>query len=451
MKDQIQLSDHFNYKRLIRFVIPSVVMMVFTSIYGVVDGVFVSNFAGTSEFDGTTAFAAIGIVYPLIMIFGGFGFMLGVGGNAVVGKTLGEGDRQRANEYFTFITIVTAIVGSTLALFGIVFAEPIVRLLGGEGLMFELGTKYIRIVLAATPFFMLQNSFQNFFVTAERPKLGLLVTVGAGVTNMLLDALFVAAFGMGIEGAALATAMSQVVGGLVPIVYFFSKKNSSLLRFTKTRAYWRMLLDACFNGSSELLSNISASVVTICFNDRLLLHAGEGGVTAYGVIMCASFVFVSIFIGFVIGSSPIVSFHFGAGNTDELKNIRKKSTVIVFAVGAAMLMISLLTCDPICRLFVGNDRELFEMTRFGFLINALSFLLAGFNIFGSSFFTALNNGLVSAVMSFLRTLVFQVGSVYLLSAIFELDGIWYSLIAAEVLSAIVTLIFLITKKKRYNY
>ena len=444
MKEQIQLSDHFGYGRLIRFVIPSVVMMIFTSIYGVVDGIFVSNFAGT------TAFAAIGIVYPLIMIFGGFGFMLGIGGNAIVGKTLGEGNGKKANEYFSFIIIVTAITGSILALLGISLAEPIVRLLGGEGEMLTLGTKYLRIVIAATPFFMLQNGFQNFFVTAERPKLGLYVTVAAGVTNIILDALFVAAFDLGIEGAALATAFSQAVGGLIPIFYFLPK-NGSLLRFYRTRAYWRVLFNACYNGSSELLSNMSASIVTICFNNRLLFHAGEDGVTAYGVIMCASFVFVSIFIGFVIGSSPIVSFHYGAGNNHELKNMRKKSLVIVFSVGVAMLVIAALTCDPICLLFVRDSGSLLEMTRFGFLINALSFLIAGFNIFGSSFFTALNNGGVSAVISFLRTLVFQVGSVFLLSWLFGLDGVWYSLIVSELLAAIVTAIFLITKKKRYNY
>ena len=444
MKEQIQLSDHFGYGRLIRFVIPSVVMMVFTSIYGVVDGIFVSNFAGT------TAFAAIGIVYPLIMIFGGFGFMLGIGGNAIVGKTLGEGNGKKANEYFSFIVIVTAITGIILAILGISLAEPIVRLLGGEGEMLTLGTKYLRIVLAATPFFMLQNGFQNFFVTAERPKLGLYVTVAAGVTNIILDALFVAVFDWKIEGAALATAISQTVGGLMPVFYFL-RKNGSLLRFYRTHAYWRVLFSACYNGSSELLSNISASIVTICFNNRLLFHAGEDGVTAYGVIMCASFIFVSIFIGFVIGSSPIVSFHYGAGNTSELKNIRKKSLVIVFSVGVVMLVIAALTCDPICRLFVRDGGSLLEMTRFGFLVNALSFLIAGFNIFGSSFFTALNNGGVSAVISFLRTLVFQVGSVFLLSWLFGLDGVWYSLIVSELLAAVVTAIFLLTKKKRYNY
>lgn len=444
MKKQIQLSDHFSYGRLIRFVIPSVVMMIFTSIYGTVDGIFVSNFAGT------TAFAAIGIVFPIIMILGGFGFMLGTGGNAIIGKTLGEGDHKKANEFFTFVVIVTAVTGSILALIGIVFAEPLVLLLGGEGEILTLGAKYLKIVLIGTPFFMLQNGFQNFFVTAERPKLGLFVIIAAGVANMILDALFVAVFNMGIEGAALATAISQMIGGLTPVFYFASK-NDSLLCFTKTGAYWRLLLSACYNGFSELLSNISSSVVTICFNNRLLLHAGEDGVTAYGVIMCVSFIFVSIFIGFVIGSSPIVSFHYGAGNTEELKNIRKKSLVIVFSAGAAMLLSAVLLSTPLCRLFVGDNDMLFEMTRFGYLINAISFLFAGFNIFGSAFFTALNNGTVSAIISFLRTLVFQIGAVFLLSWLFELDGIWYSLIVSEVLSAIVTWIFLITYKKRYNF
>lgn len=444
MKKEIQLSDHFSYGRLIKFVIPSVVMMIFTSIYGVIDGIFVSNFVGK------TPFAAINLVYPLMMILGGFGFMLGTGGTAVVAKTFGAGDKDRANEYFTFIIISTSVMGSVLAAVGILFAEPVAMLLGAEGEMLDYAVSYVQIVLLALPFFMLQNSFQNFFVTAEKPKLGLAVTVMAGVTNIVLDALFVAVFDWKLEGAAWATAISQTVGGLVPVIYFASK-NSSTLGFRRTKAHWRVIIFASFNGFSELLSNISASVVTICYNIQLLAHAGEDGVAAYGVIMYVSFIFVSIFIGFVIGASPIVSFHFGAANSDELSSLRKKSTVIVFISGVTMLIISLLLSTPLFKLFVGYDEGLFIMTRRGFIINAFSFLFAGFNIFGSSYFTALNNGGVSAAISFLRTLVFQIGAVFLLPILFGLDGIWFSLIAAEALAAVVTEIFILANKKRYKY
>lgn len=444
MKEQIQLSDHFSYRRLIRFVIPSVAMMIFTSIYGVVDGLFVSNFVGK------TPFAAINLIYPLIMILGGFGFMLGTGGTAIVAKTLGLGEKQRANEYFTFIIIATAVTGVVLASLGIIFAEPVARVLGAEGEMLTHAVTYARVVLIALPFFMLQNTFQNFFITAEKPKLGLAVTVAAGLTNIVLDALFVAVFNFGLVGAAAATAMSQAVGGLIPVVYFLSK-NTAAISFCQTKAYWRVLLQTCLNGSSELMSNISASIVTILYNYQLLRFAGEDGVAAYGAIMYVAFIFVAIFIGFVIGTGPIVSFHYGAGNTDELKSLRKKSLHIVFTVGTMMLFTALFLAVPLCRLFVGYDEGLYEITLRGFAIYAFSYLIAGFNIFGSSFFTALNNGGVSAIISFLRTLVFQTAAVLILPEIFHLDGVWFSIIAAELLSALVTTAFLIAKRKQYNY
>lgn len=444
MKEKIQLSDHFSYGRLIRFVMPSVVMMIFTSIYGVVDGIFVSNFVGKIPF------AAVNIIFPLMMVMGGVGFMLGTGGTAIVAKTLGMGEREKANEYFTFIIIATAVSGAVLATLGIIFARPLAELLGAEGELLEYAVRYARVVLIGMPFFMLQNSFQNFFVTAEKPKLGLAVTIAAGVTNMILDALLIAVFEFGIEGAAAATAISQMVGGLVPVAYFALSKTSTI-RFCKTRAYWRVLGHACLNGSSELLSNISSSVVTILYNFQLLRFAYEDGVAAYGAIMYVAFIFIAIFIGFVIGASPIVSYHYGAENTNELKNLRKKSVNIVLIVGVAMLCIALLVSLPLCRLFVGYDQTLYEITLRGFIIYAFSYLISGYNIFGSSFFTALNNGGVSAVISFLRTLVFQIAAVLILPEIFELDGVWFSIVVAELFSAMVTTVFLIAEQKKYNY
>jgi putative MATE family efflux protein len=444
MKEQIQLSDHFSYGRLIKFVMPSVVMMIFISIYGVVDGLFVSNFCGKN------ALTAVNIIFPLMMILGGFGFMLGTGGTAIVAKTLGMGDKQRANEYFTFITAVTGILGAVLAAVAIIFAEPIAILFKAEGEVLDLAVRYVQIVLIGMPFFMIQNLFQNFFITAEKPKLGLAVTVAAGVTNMVLDALFVAVFKWGIEGAAAATALSQFVGGFVPILYFLSK-NSSTLRFCKTRLYFRMLLDACINGSSELMSNISSSVVTILYNAKLMEIDPENGVAAYSAIMYVAFIFFSVFIGFVIGSSPIVSFHFGAGNTDELKSLRKKSVNLVFIAGAAMVVTALVLAIPLCKMFVGYDVNLYEITLRGFIIYAFSYVLTGFNIFGSAFFTALNNGVISAIISFLRTLVFQILAVLILPILLGLDGIWMAVIAVELASALVTVSFLISQKKKYNY
>lgn len=443
-KDVIQLSDHFNNTRLIRFVLPSVVMMVFTSVYGIVDGLFVINFAGGSQF------AAINLVMPLLIIVGAVGFMLGAGGTAIVAKTLGMKEDKLANEYFSLLVYVTAILGAIIAVIGIVVARDVSRLLGAEGQTLEYCTTYARMVLIALPFFMLQNLFQSLFITAEKPKLGLLVTVAAGVTNIVLDALFVAAFEWGLEGAAAATAISQGVGGIVPVIYF-ANKNTSLLRLGKTKLYGKMLLDTCINGSSELMSNISASLVTILYNYQLMRLEGERGVSAYGVIMYVSFFFVAIFIGFAIGSSPIVSYHYGADNRDELKNLRKRSLTIVGVAGVVMTAVALALTVPICILFAGGDAHLYEITLRGFVIYSFSYLMAGLNIYGSAFFTALNNGVISAVISFLRTLVFQCITVIILPIFFDMDGVWLSIIVAELLSLAVTVTFLVTKRKKYGY
>lgn len=442
----IQLSDRFSYSRLIRFVLPPVAMMIFTSVYGVVDGLFVSNFVGK------TPFAAINLIFPLIMILGAVGFMIGTGGTAVVAKTFGLGDKKRANEYFSLLVYTSLISGVVLAALGIIFVRPVAVLLGAEGDMLEYCVVYSRIIFIALPFFMLQNLFQSFFITAEKPKLGFFVTVGAGMTNIVLDALFVAVFGWGLVGAAAATALSQVVGGVIPLLYF-SFKNSSTLRLGKTKFYGKTLVHTCVNGSSELMNNISSSVVTIFYNYQLMRFAGENGIAAYGAVMYVAFIFVAIFIGFVIGSSPIVSFHYGAGNTDELHSLYKKSLVIVGVTGVAMTTAALLLAAPLSHLFVGYDKELCDMTIHGFRIFAISYLFAGFNIFGSAFFTALNNGVVSAVISFLRTLVFQCATVLLLPLLFRepLDGVWYSIIVAELLALAVTLVFLFAKKKTYHY
>ena len=445
-KTKIQLSDSFTYGRLLRFVVPSVLMMIFTSIYSIVDGFFVSNFVNT------TAFAAVNLVMPLLMILGAVGFMIGTGGTAIIAKTFGLGDKELANRYFSFLTYFTIISGVILAAVGIAFARPVAMLLGAaEGEMLDYCVLYARLVLLGLPFFMLQNVFQSFFITAEKPKFGLYVIIAAGVTNMVLDFLLVAVFEMGLAGAALATATSQLVGGVVPLVYF-GRKNSSTLRLGKTRFYGKALLKTCTNGSSELMSNISMSIVTIFYNVQLLRFApGNSGVAAYGVIMYVSFIFAAIFIGFVLGASPVVSFHFGAGNKVELKSLFKKSLVIVGAASVVMTVSSLLVAAPFSHLFVGDDPELYALTVRGFRIFSFAFLSMGINIFGSAFFTALNNGLISAVIAFLRTLVFQIASVLILPIFFELDGVWLSIIVSDVLSLIVTITFLAAKKKKYGY
>lgn len=440
----IQLSDHFTYKKLLRYTLPSIVMMVFTSIYGVVDGFFVSNFVGKIPF------TAVNFIYPLLMILGCAGFMFGTGGGALIAKTMGEGKPERANQLFSLVVYAGLASGLALGALGLLILRPVASALGAEGELLENCVRYARVILPAIPAFVLQYEFQCLFATAGKPTLGLIVTVAAGCTNMALDALFVAGFRWGLEGAAAATALSQVVGGIVPLVYF-ARPNSSLLRLGRTSFDGRALVRACTNGSSELMSSISASVVSMLYNAQLLRYAGEDGVAAYGVLMYVSLVFQAVFIGYSVGTAPVIGYHYGAQNHDELRGLRRKGMVVIAVFAAAMFAAAQLLARPLSLLFVGYDQELLDLTVSAFFIFSFSFLFSGFAIFGSSFFTALNNGLVSAVISFLRTLVFQTAAVLIFPLIWNVDGIWMSIVAAEGLATAVTAAFLWALRKKYRY
>ncbi len=441
----IRLSDHFTYNRLLRFVFPSIVMMVFTSIYGVVDGLFVSNFVGK------TPFAAINLIMPFLMIFGTFGFMLGAGGSALVAKNLGEGEPERANRAFSLLVYVTVISGVILTVIGFLLLRPVTLWLGAEGEMAEDCIAYGRIILLATTAFMLQNLFQSFLIAAEKPKLGLAVTVAAGVTNMVLDLLFIAVFHWGLVGAAAATAISQAVGGLLPLFYFMNPQNGSLLRLTGWKWNGRVLLKACTNGSSELMTNLSLSLVNMLYNFQLMRFAGENGIAAYGVLMYVGFIFLAIYIGYSIGCAPIVSYHFGAGNRDELKNLFRKSLVIMLIAGAIMTLSAELLGPLLSKVFVGYDEGLFAMTKRAFALYSIGYLFIGFNIYASSFFTALGNGGVSAFLSFNRLFLLQVIAVSTLPLFWKLDGIWLAGVAAELAALGFSFFFFFLKGKHYGY
>ena len=441
---KISLSDHFTYRKLMRFTLPSIMMMLFTSVYSVVDGFFVSTFAGK------TPFAAVNFIMPFLIMLGALGFMFGAGGSALVAKTLGEGDSQRANRIFSLVIYASMAVGILLTVLGIAFIRPVAILLGAEGQMLEDAVVYGRIVLAPLVFFMLQMEFQSFFITAEKPNLGLFTTVLAGVTNMVLDALLVGVLSMGLVGAALATAASQFIGGAIPVLYFM-RPNKSLLRLTKTNFDGGALVRTCVNGSSELMSNISMSLVGMLFNLQLLKYAGEDGVAAYGVLMYVGFAFVAIFIGYSIGTAPVVGYHYGAQNHDELKSLLRKSAWIIGVTSVSMVVASLALSAPLSTLFVGYDPVLLEMTKQGFLVYSLAFLFMGFSIFSSGFFTALNDGVTSAIISFFRTVVFQVAAVLVLPLLLGIDGIWWSIVVAEGLAVVVSAAFIIGKRKKYHY
>ena len=440
----ISLSEHFDYGKLLRFTMPSIVMMIFTSIYSVVDGIFVSNFAGK------TPFAAINLIMPYIMVLGTVGFMMGTGGTALISKTLGMGDKKKANEIFSLLTYVCIGSGVVISVIALALLRPVAMRLGAEGEILEDCVLYGKIVLPAATAYILQFAFQSFCVTAEKPNLSLTMTVVSGVCNIVLDALFVAVLRWGLAGAAAATAIAQVVGAVIPIVYF-ARPNESLLRLGKCRFDGKALLRTCTNGASELMSNLSMSLVGMLYNLQLLKYAGENGIAAYGVIMYVNLFFLSVFIGFSIGTAPLIGFNHGAQNHSELKSLFKKSAVIITATSVLMAVSGILLARPLAAIFVSYDQTLMEMTIRGFAIYSLSFLLCGFNIFGSSLFTALNNGLISAVISFVRTLICQIAAVMILPLFFHLDGIWASVVAAELAALLLTAFCCVKYRKRYHY
>lgn len=442
----IQLSDHFGYRKLIRFTLPSIGMMVFSSIYSIVDGFFVSNYAGK------TPFAAVNLIFPFLMILSTVGFMFGAGGSALVGKTFGEGNPKKANEYFSLLVYVCFTLGLIMAILGFIYIRPISILLGATGDLIDNCVIYARIILLSLPFNLLQYLFQNFSVTAEKPELGFRTTLASGITNIVLDAILVILLPQEykLAGAATATAMAQTIAGIIPFIYFY-RENDSILRIGKTHFDGKALLQATINGSSEFMSNISMNIVGILYNIQLIQYAGENGIAAYGVMMYVSFAFSSTFIGYSIGTAPIISYHYGAQNHNELKNILKKSLIMIGSLSIAMVGIGELTAIPLSSIFVGYDPELLELTVSGFRIFALSFLFMGYAICGSGFFTALNDGITSAVISFLRTLVFQVAAVLILPMIWGIDGIWYSVVVAEMMAVIFSAIFLILKRNQYHY
>lgn len=441
---KISLSDHFNYKKLIRFTLPTIAMMIFTSIYGVVDGFFISNYSGD------LAFTSINIIIPAVMMVASIGFMFGTGGSAMVAKTLGEGDKKKANRYFSMIVFLEIILGIIFSVLGIMFLNPIAKLLGAKDYMMEYIIPYGTILFLGVPFFILQNSFQSFIVTAEKPKFGLVITLFAGCTNMILDFVFIYILKWGVLGAGLATALSQFVGAVIPLIYFLSK-NSSYLRLTKPKFELKPILKSCGNGSSEMVTNLSLSLVNILYNLQLLKYIGDNGVAAYGIIMYVGFIFIGIYLGYSIGISPIIGYHYGAGNKKELKSLLKKSVKMLLFISIILTVLAILSANFLARIFVGYDKDLLDLTTDALRLYSVSYIILWFNIFASSFFTALNDGLTSAIISFLRTLAIQILMLYIMPLLFDVTGLWLAVFASELISLFVSIFFIIKNKKKYGY
>lgn len=441
---KIQLSEHFTYRKLIKFTIPTIVMMIFTSIYGVVDGIFVSNCVGAE------AFVAVNLILPALMILGTIGFMIGTGGSALVSKTIGEGDTRKANEYFSMLIYLLIIVGAIFTLVGVFLVKPISVLLGAtEDMLEDCVTYGTALILFLVPF-VLQNCFQSFLIVAEKPTFGLIISVISGVLNMVLDFLCMKVLGMGVLGAAVATGISQLAGAIIPIIYFI-RKNDSPLKLTKAKWEGRAILQACVNGSSEMLTNLSMSLVNMLYNLQLMKYIGSDGVAAYGIIMYVGFIFSGTYLGYSIGTAPIIGYHYGAKNTEELKSLLKKSLKLMAVTSVVMTVLAEISSKLLASIFVSYNTQLLEMTTRAIQLFSLSYFISGFNIFASSFFTALNNGVVSGAISFLRTLLFQIIMIMVLPSFWGVDGIWLAVVFAESLALVVSAVFLIANKKKYQY
>ena len=441
---KIQLSEHFTYKKLIKFTIPTIIMMIFTSIYGVVDGIFVSNCVGSDSF------AAVNLIMPALMILGTIGFMCGTGGSALVSKTIGEGEKEKANRYFSMIIYLLIIVSLIFTIIGIFLVEPVSKLLGAEGKILEESIIYGRTLLIFLIPFVLQNCFQSFLVVAEKPTFGLTISIISGILNMILDFIFMYILKMGVFGAALATGISQLIGAMIPLIYF-SRKNNSLLKLTKAKFESKAIIQTCTNGSSEMLTNLSMSLVNMLYNMQLMKYAGADGVIAYGIIMYVGFIFSGTYLGYSIGTAPIISYYYGAENKEELKNLLKKSIKLIAITSIVMTLVAEILSKLLASIFVSYDAHLLKITTNAIRIFSISYIISGFNIFSSSFFTALNNGVVSAIISFLRTLVFQIAMIFILPALFGINGIWLAVVVAEILALIVSIIFIFTNRKKYKY
>ncbi len=442
---KIQLSDHFTYRRLLRFVLPSIMVILFTSIYSIVDGFFVSNYAGK------TPFAALNLIYPALMIVSSLGFMIGTGGSAIVSARLGAGKAKEARQIFTMLVYVLVLAVLVISVCGFVWIRPIALFLGATEDLLPYCILYARVLFCSMPFFTLQFFFQSFFVVAEKPGLSLKISIVSGVINVILDFVLVGLLGYGLFGAAVATAMGQLIGGTVPIVYFSRKNNGTPLHFVRAPFSWRIVKDTCINGSSEMVTNLAASVVSILYNLRLLALAGEDGVSAYGILMYVNFIFASILFGYAVGSAPIVSFNFGAKNTKELQNMFRMSLRLLTVTGLVLFAVSEGLAVPLSYIFAGYDADLLAMTIHGFRLYNFTFLVFGFNVWGSSLFTALNNGVISAILSFLRTFVLSVLTVLILPQLFGIDGVWVAAFVTELLALFVTGFFFVRKRATYQY
>lgn len=447
-KIDIKLSDKFNYSRLLRFALPSIVMVLISSVYGVVDGVIVSNYTDVEHF------AALNLILPYITLLGAAGLMLGTGGSALVGKILGEGKSIRANGIFSLLTYTTIAIGLFLGLFGYITSDAVANILGADETMQHLSFEYSGIIFLFLPCYVLQLYFQSLLTTAERPSLALQITLLAGITNIALDILFVIYLKQGLRGAAYATGVSQTFGGLLPLLYFILNRKKSDINIKLGVALWdlKAICKSCVNGLSEWLMSVSLAIVSFLYYYLLLTgDRGEMGVDTYGVLLYFSYIFIAVSVGFSRGIAPVISYHYGASDRHELHSLLMKGLLIVLVLNLVSGITAQVLSAPLANIFVGHDKGLYEYTVVAFRIYSIHFFVTGFNIYISSFFTALNNGKYSGWISVLRTICFESISILTIWMLFGVDKIWWGVTIAEFLTMVIAFSFLFLKRNFYGY
>ena len=419
-------------------------MMLFTSMYGVVDGLYLSHFSGKE------AFAAITLIIPLPLLIGAWAYMIGAGGSAVIAKAIASDRQKDANEYFSFLVLISVLGSILLAGIGEIFLEPCAKLLGANDEMLPFCMTYGRILIAAVPLYVLQNVFQSFLTVAEHPKIGLAINLVSAFLNMALNFVFIRITNEVVTAVALATVVSQFVGGITPFV-FFVRSKSTTLRFGRPHMPMSLLGPVFANGVSEFVSEIFHPLASVMYNYKLMELTGLNGVAAYGVLMNVGFLFGSVFLGFAVGSAPLFTYKYEREDHDELHSLFIKSTISVVLMGFLLYGVACMIEGPFAAEFFGGDELLITMTEEAFALHSLSYMVMGLAVFASAFFTAIHDSRVSFLISFLRTLLFEVLAILLLPMLFDLNGVWAASLTSEVLTLLVTVGLLISKKEKYQY
>lgn len=437
------IAKKFNLLSLLKFTVPAIIMMLFMSLYTIVDGIFISRFIGT------TALSGLNIVYPFISFIHAVAIMFAAGGSAIIAIKMGEGKNDEARSAFSLIVYTGIFLGICISILGNVFIHEIIRFLGASPVLERYSYDYLKIIISFTPFFILQILFQTFFITAGKPELGLRMTIVSGITNAVLDYIFMKTFGMGMAGAALATVSGYFIIAMFGIVYFLKKRNN--LYFVKVKMKWEIIKDSCINGSSEMVTDISSGVVTFLFNIVMMKYMGEKGVAAITIILYSQFVFIAVYLGFSMGTAPIISYNYGNQNKAQLKRIFKICSKLIMSSSIGVFILSLIFARYIVGFFAPEGTEVYAIAKKGFSLFAIGYLFAGYNIFSSSLFTALSNGKISAIISFMRTLVFIVLGIFFLPMVFKVNGIWLAVPFAEILSILVSMYFIKRERNNYGY